>query len=247
MLKNAWAQIPFHQRPQLLMDVLMVTLAVASAGLLVFEVAAELTAEQVRFVHEADLGIALFFLADFLIRFVRAEKKVTFVRKHWYDLLSAIPITETVAEALHSLRIIRVVEVIHVLRFIRLFARLHRIIEVGKSLSVDLRLSYLISTIVGGILLGAIGIFFFEQGRNETVKTFGDALWLSVTTATTIGYGDVLPKTVGGKIIVSFLTITTIFLVGSTGAIITNYLLGVRSQETRPQGTRPQDPPQESQ
>jgi voltage-gated potassium channel len=70
---------------------------------------------------------------------------------------------------------------------------------------------------VYGVLLGLL--LYFERGADTAnVRTFGEALWWSVVTLTTVGYGDYSPVTVGGRVI------SVVFLIGSVGLI--GFLIG---------------------
>ncbi|MCU7849416.1 MAG: NAD-binding protein [Candidatus Thiodiazotropha sp. (ex Lucinoma kastoroae)] len=64
----------------------------------------------------------------------------------------------------------------------------------GKS-SFSLRLIKLISLLFLLILFDATGMMYFEG------QSFGDALWMGLTTITTVGYGDISPSTTGGRLI----------------------------------------------
>ena len=55
--------------------------------------------------------------------------------------------------------------------------------------------------------------------------SFSNALWWSFVTATTVGYGDVIPKTLGGRIIAIFLMIVGIGFVGLLTATIATFFL----------------------
>ena len=73
------------------------------------------------------------------------------------------------------------------------------------------------------ILLGAFGIYNFE--KNITVNTFIDSIWWSFVTATTVGYGDVSPSTLPGRIVAVILMITGIGTIGSvTGTFATFFI-----------------------
>ena len=77
-------------------------------------------------------------------------------------------------------------------------------------------------TIVGALfvllVLSSIGIFALERGvPNGQIEGLGDALWWSLVTVTTVGYGDTVPQTPWGRLLavatmlcgISLLTITT--------------------------------------
>jgi hypothetical protein len=51
------------------------------------------------------------------------------------------------------------------------------------------------------IYLSAVGIYFFEnEAQPEHFSSIFDSLWWSIITLTTVGYGDVYPITVGGRV-----------------------------------------------
>ena len=50
-------------------------------------------------------------------------------------------------------------------------------------------------------------LLIVENKPNSTIKTFGDAIWFSVATISTAGYGDLYPRSIAGRIIASFLLI----------------------------------------
>jgi voltage-gated potassium channel len=51
------------------------------------------------------------------------------------------------------------------------------------------------------IILGSLSIYYLERNINEHFLTFGDALWWTIVTITTVGYGDKYPLTTAGKVI----------------------------------------------
>ena len=55
------------------------------------------------------------------------------------------------------------------------------------------------------IFIGSVGIFIIESPyENSKINSFLDAIWWTVATLTTVGYGDVIPVTDAGKIMAIF-------------------------------------------
>tara|TARA_Y100000782_G_scaffold4962_1_gene5880 strand:+ start:132609 stop:132977 length:369 start_codon:yes stop_codon:yes gene_type:complete len=63
--------------------------------------------------------------------------------------------------------------------------------------------SFLVITLAGNlIILGCSYIFYLlEYGINSSIHTFLDAIWWAFATATTVGYGDIIPVTAAGKVL----------------------------------------------
>jgi len=64
------------------------------------------------------------------------------------------------------------------------------------------------------IFLGSWVVFMFERATNPRISTYGDAIWLTFVTITTVGYGDSYPITMGGRIAVVVILGTGIAMVG---------------------------------
>jgi len=76
------------------------------------------------------------------------------------------------------------------------------------------------------IMLAATCVYFIERpAGNQSIQTYGDALWWSTVTLTTVGYGDIYPTTPAGRAVAAALMLTSIGLVGSIGGIITTVVV----------------------
>lgn len=65
----------------------------------------------------------------------------------------------------------------------------------------------LLAIYAGLVVFAAAGFALFEG------KSFGDALWWSVVTTTTTGYGDISPQTLGGRVMAAFVMLAAILFV----------------------------------
>ena len=94
---------------------------------------------------------------------------------------------------------------LRVLRVVLLLARTHR----GAA-----RLAKFDYLIIYGLLLiiaAATSVALLERGHDSPLESYPDALWWSVVTITTVGYGDFSPITAGGR------TVALILMLGGVG------------------------------
>ncbi|MFG1492045.1 potassium channel family protein [Halobacteriovorax sp. ZH4_bin.1] len=83
-------------------------------------------------------------------------------------------------------------------------------------------------TIIGnlGVVIFAFAFLHLEKGANPKVVELGDAIWWAFTTITTVGYGDITPVTLWGRVIAIVLMIFGTGLFATYTAIFANVMLG---------------------
>ncbi|MFI0942097.1 potassium channel family protein [Streptomyces sp. NPDC021020] len=88
-----------------------------------------------------------------------------------------------------------------------------------------------IATLLMGFA-GALAVYQQERGApGATIRTFGDAVWWVCETLTTVGYGDVTPVTVGGRVIAAFLMALGLALLGAVTGSFSSWLFQVFARE----------------
>jgi voltage-gated potassium channel len=90
--------------------------------------------------------------------------------------------------------------------------RLYRAVESGRIIP------YLVLTM---FVVGAAGTAAVEIISPKSFSSLGDAAWWAATTVTTIGYGDVVPGTSGGRVIAVFVMFASVATVSFATAVIT--------------------------
>lgn len=85
----------------------------------------------------------------------------------------------------------------------------------SESLLVSIMLMFII------LIFASVGIYIFEHDvQPEAFGSVPKAMWWAIVTLTTVGYGDVTPITVHGKIFATFITIAGVGLVSLPAGII---------------------------
>ena len=84
------------------------------------------------------------------------------------------------------------------------------------------------------VVIGALAVLDAERGAaGATITDAPDALWWSVTTVTTVGYGDLYPVTGTGRIVASALMVIGISLVGTITATVAAWFVAQRAEDER--------------
>lgn len=100
----------------------------------------------------------------------------------------------------------------------------------GREIWYEMMIIFIISLqclIISGVLFYAL-----EHGVNSHVKNIFDGIWWAVVTLTTIGYGDIYPITIGGRILAMILALVGIGLVAlPTGILTSGFIRALRSEK----------------
>ena len=83
------------------------------------------------------------------------------------------------------------------------------------------------------VVTGGIFVYFFEHETNPLIDSIPQAMYLAVATISTVGFGDVYPITVAGKITVSVLIITGVMYMAMPLAIVGSNFLQVWEDRDR--------------
>ena len=82
------------------------------------------------------------------------------------------------------------------------------------------------------LYVSAVGIYFFENSAQpEQFKSIFHSLWWAVTTLTTVGYGDMYPITIGGKIFTTFISLIGIGIVAIPTGLLASSLTSIMKEK----------------
>ncbi len=182
------------------------------------------------FLHAIDVITVVIFIVDYILRLLTADYKyeehgiISFIKYPFsfmaiIDLLSILPSLVVVNKSLKLLRLLRMLRAMRVmrvfksLRYSKNFEILGNVLKRSKnSLSAVgiLALAY--------ILVSALLILNIEP---DSFDSFFDAIYWATVSLTTVGYGDIYPVTVLGRIVTMASSIFGIAIVALPAGIIT--------------------------
>ena len=155
----------------------------------------------------------LVFAADLVTRCVLSGRPLHYALRHPIDVLLVV------------------LPMLRPLRILRVFTALQMLIRHGGRVSVGETLGGAVGATVMLMVVAAVAILDAERGQpGSTIQNYGDSLWWSAVTATTIGYGDVYPVTPSGRIVAFGLMLVGISMIGVVTASIAAWFVG-RNEE----------------
>jgi len=148
------------------------------------------------------------FVVEYVVCLVVAEHRVRWFWRHLLDLLIvALPM-------FRPLRLMR-------------FLTAVTIIEKNAGTALRGRVAiYTVGATILTVFMASLAVLDAEKGQpGANIESFGDAIWWSFTTITTVGYGDVYPVTITGRIVAVALMIGGIGLVGVVTATLSSWIV----------------------
>ena len=114
-------------------------------------------------------------------------------------------------------------------------ARLARIIRATKgSRRLFERLGRVAGIAAGVTFFGSLVAYYAEHPTNPEFATFGDSLWWGIVTLTTVGYGDIVPKTATGRWAAVCIMVTGIAVLGVLAGSLASFFRLAPADDTAP-------------
>lgn len=172
-----------------------------------------------------EIFCVVIFTVEYLLRIYVADNKLRFIFSFYglIDLLAILPFYLVFAVDLRSLRALRFLRLLRVLKMVRYVKAMNHFIRAMSSAKEQIFLFIFITIIL--IYFASVGIYYFEnEAQPEKFSSIFDSLWWAIITLTTVGYGDVYPITVGGKVFTFIILMIGLGIVAVPTGIISSAL-----------------------
>lgn len=174
----------------------------------------------------------ILFSIEYVLRVYVAKKPFKYIFSFYgvIDLLAILPFYVGSAAHLRTLRAFRIFRIFRAFKLIRYNKALNRFRQAWKIVREEVILFLIVTGIF--LYLASAGIYYFENPEQpEMFSSIFTSAWWSVVTLTTVGYGDVYPITIGGKLFTFFILMIGVGIVTIPAGLVASALTKAREME----------------
>jgi voltage-gated potassium channel len=174
-----------------------------------------------------DNVICFIFLYDFFSSLYAAPKKSDYFLRGggWLDLLGSIPSFGLTTYG-GLLRLFRLSRLARITRLMRGENKKQLVNDVLTHRSQYAGFITILLVFIVLVTSSVLVLTYESKSPDANITTGGDALWYSMVTITTVGYGDFYPVTTGGRWAATFIMFSGVGIIGALSSILASMLVG---------------------
>lgn len=181
-----------------------------------------------------ELVCILIFSIEYILRILVSKQPFRYLFSFYgiIDFLAIFPFFLSGTYDLRALRAFRIFRIFRALKLIRYNKALNRFHIAAKIVKEEMILFFIVTSIF--IFLASAGIYYFENtAQPELFTSVIHSGWWAISTLTTVGYGDVYPITMGGKIFTFFILLIGVGIVTVPAGLVASALSKAREIEEK--------------
>lgn len=181
-----------------------------------------------------EIVVVAIFTVEYLLRIAIARNPWRYIFSFWgaIDLLAVLPFYFGLAGDFRGVRAFRLVRLLRLLKLAHYSAAANRMVGSLRLIVPELVIFAVVAATI--TYLCAFGIYVFEHdAQPEKFASVFHAMWWAAITLTTVGYGDVVPVTLGGRIFTMLMLFVAIGVVAVPTGLVASALSHFREEERR--------------
>ena len=218
-------------------DSVVFLLIISSIIALTFETLPDLSPAAKRAFHIFETITVVLFTIEYVLRIATSPEKRRYIFSFHgiIDLVAILPFYLSLGfdlRAARALRLFRIFRILKIARYNRAMARFGKAISEAKE---EVMIFFFAAIML--LYLSGVGIYYFEhEVQPENFGSIVHSLWWALATLTTVGYGDVYPVTIGGKLFTFVILMCGLGVVAVPAGIVSSALSRVVRNEEREEG-----------
>lgn len=166
------------------------------------------------------MALLLAFVFFFVVRWHVDDNSRTYIRENWFDLVFVVLLASPVLRLFTALRFIKLMPALKLGALLRSNRkRILRLVLLSRE-----SFPIAMAIVFGMVFVFGSCTFLLEHKTNPGFETIHDGLWWAFVTLTTVGYGDIVPKTEAGRIVAVMLMVFGVAVYSLMIANLTHYL-----------------------
>jgi voltage-gated potassium channel len=161
----------------------------------------DLSGRMILFLSILEVVIVVIFTVEYLARIYAAPDWRQYAFSFWgiTDLVAILPFYVASGIDLRAVRVFRLLRLARALKMVRYSKAINRFARAFRMIREELVVFFMACLFV--LFVASTGIYYFENpAQPEAFSSILHCLWWSVATLTTVGYGDIYPITVAGRV-----------------------------------------------
>ncbi|HEY9237351.1 MAG TPA: ion transporter [Burkholderiaceae bacterium] len=187
-------------------DLVLIGLIVASVIVVMLDSMAAVHARHAELFYVLEWGFTLLFTAEYIARLICVRHPTRYARSVYgvIDLLAVLPTyLAFLVPGLHALIDVRILRLLRLFRILKLGAYVEEFGALGRALASSRRKIFVFVTFVMMVVLVMGTLMYVVEGPDNGFTSIPMSVYWAITTMTTVGFGDITPKTDLGKGIAS--------------------------------------------
>lgn len=186
-----------------------------------------LSPQTIELLRVYDNLVCVIFLIDFAYSLFSTPKKSDYFIKErgWLDLLGSIP-SLGITQYGGLLRLARLSRLARIARLMKGENKKELVEDVLQNRSQYAAFITILLTILVLTVSSVLVLQFESADPESSIQTGGDALWYSIVTITTVGYGDFYPITAAGRVAGMFIMFAGVGIIGALASLLSSLLVG---------------------
>lgn len=213
-------------------DVVLLLLIVGSILLVMFESVDEAQDEYGHLLRTLEYTVTGLFTVEYLARLWTAEDRAGYARSFFgvIDLLSVLPVYVGLlvpgAQSLLMIRALRLLRIFRVFKMARWLGEANFLVTAMRS-SARKIMVFLLTVLLVNLIMGAT-MYVVEGSQNGFDNIFRGVYW-SIVTMSTVGFGDITPRTPLGQVLASALMILGYSIIAVPTGIVSSEMATIRA------------------